>query len=176
MPARPLSESPEPFAAPEDGRVTPCPSAGRSPLVGRWLWRPRPVPRPLLPLDFERLGGFQRGVEALLYAIARLERWLSPGGGLRAWLRLNLLAGLALSASAVLVLPAARHVILELVDWTGMADTVAAHVSGAVLRLPPALVVLALTALGLAYWRRWQQRRHSDPRILSERAAYEDYR
>ena len=55
---------------------------------------------PLLPLDFERLGGFQRGVEALLYAIARLERWLSPGGGLRAWLRLNLLAGLALSASS----------------------------------------------------------------------------
>ena len=95
-------------------------AASGEPSAGLVLWEPQPLAAPSLPSEFDRLPHVPRSFESVRFALARLERWLSPEGWLRAWLRLNLIIAVVLCCSAVLVLPVVGHVFAELVAWTGM--------------------------------------------------------
>lgn len=137
------------------------------------LWQPRPLAEPRLSPEFDHLAPVARSVESVRFALASLERWLSPGGGLRAWLRLNAIVGLVLCISAVLAVPAITHVFGEVVTWTRLADTMAGHLSGAVLRLPPLVITAGALLLGVGVWRQVQARRAQRQRRPGY--GYEDY-
>lgn len=186
MPSRPCPESSEHGDLPEWEEADPSeadPPAGVAypirtiappPSASFALWQPRRLPEPKLSLEFRRMTPFQRSVESVVFALAQLEHWLSPEGAMRAWLRLNAIVGLVLCISAVLVVPAVTHVFREMVTWTGLADTMAGNLSGAVLRLPPLVVAAGAVLLGVAVWRQVKRRRA----LRDQRGAlgYEDYR
>lgn len=153
-------------------------AASGEPSAGLVLWEPQPLVAPSLPPEFDRLPHVPRSFESVRFALARLERWLSPEGWLRAWLRLNLIIAVVLCCSAVLVLPVVGHVFAELVAWTGMADTIAGHLSGAVLRLPPLVMTALSVPLLILLWRHLRRRGWS-PSLASrheERHGFDDYR
>lgn len=139
------------------------------------LWQPRPVPRPRLSPEFDRMAPFQRSVESVRFTLAAAECWLSPGGGLRAWLRLNAIVGLVLCITAVLAVPTITHVFGEIVAWTRLADTMAGHLSGAVLRLPPLVLTAGAILLGIAVWRQVQMRRAQRQRRPGYGYGYDDH-
>jgi len=185
MPSRPWPETPDPEehpewdetdqpdTAPSSGGVYPVRTLAPSRRPAFALWQPRRLPEPRLSPEFFRMTPFQRSVESVVYALARLEHWLSPEGGLRAWLRLNAIVGLVLCISAVLAVPAITHVFGEVVTWTSLADAMAGNLSGAVLRLPPLVVTAGAVLLGLAVWRQVKRRRAQ--RDGRNRYGYEDY-
>ena len=119
------------------------------------------------------MAPFPRSVESVRFTLAWVERWLSPGGGLRAWLRLNAIVGLVLCITAVLAVPTITHVFGEIVAWTRLADTMAGHLSGAVLRLPPLVLTAGAILLGIAVWRQVQIRRAQRQRRPGY--GYDDY-
>ena len=185
MSSRPWPESPDPEdhpdwdeaaatePAPPSGGAYPIRPLGPVTAPGFALWQPRRLPEPRLSPEFHRMTPFQSGVESVVYALARLEHWLSPEGALRAWLRLNAIVGLVLCISAVLAVPAITHVFGEVVTWTSLADAMASNLSGAVLRLPPLVVTAGAVLLGLALWRQVKRRRAQ--RDGRNRYGYEEY-
>ena len=128
---------------------------------------------PRLSADFDQLPPLARSVESVRFMAATLEHWLSPGGRLRAWVRLNALVGLVLCVSAVLAVPAITHVFGEVVAWTRLADAMATHLSGAALRLPPLVLTGGAIVLGVTAWRQIQRRRAQRPSRSGY--GYDDY-
>lgn len=90
--------------------------------LGRTLkivWQPAPVRPPEVDPDLTDLSGIQRSTEVLRYKILQLEYELSSGGGLRAWLKLNLLVALLLVIPALLVVPVITFLLSSFATWTG---------------------------------------------------------
>ena len=99
-------------------------SAARSLIatLGRTLkiaWQPAPIHPPEVDPDLTELSGIQRPAEVLRYKILQLEHALSSGGGLRAWLKLNLLVALILVIPALLVIPVITFLLSSFATWTG---------------------------------------------------------
>ena len=81
-------------------------------------WNPRPVPRPSVDPDLPDYPSVTRTAEVLRYHMLMLEHALSRGGGLRAWLKLNLLIGLVLAAPALLVVPVVTLLLSGVSAWS----------------------------------------------------------
>ena len=62
-------------------------SALATPL-GR-VWNAKPVPKPSIPGDLEKLSWPERSAVVIFHALLSAESWLSGGGWLREWIRLN---------------------------------------------------------------------------------------
>jgi hypothetical protein len=126
------------------------------------LWLQRPVRRPGDALELPPDNALARGLEVTAWSFARLEHWLSPGGWLRAWLRLNLILAIALSVAGMLLLPAAARFLEELARsgrWLGI--TVLDLIT-IIERLPAAAVSIGLLYIAYLAVRRLMRRR--DPR------------
>ena len=64
-----------------------------------------------------KLSTIERVAEVVRYSILRTERWLSPRGHLREWLRINILAALVIGISALFVVPILTYLLGQFATW-----------------------------------------------------------
>jgi hypothetical protein len=107
----------------------------------RWRWiESAPLARPIVDPQLCRLPAIERAGEVLRYSILRAEYWLSPGGTLRAWLRLNVTAAVFIGLPLALVAPLLQALLAT-------AATCAALLAETIRNL---VLVLAWAGLGAA--------------------------
>lgn len=75
---------------------------------------------PRLDRDLPALPAIERSAEVLRFSLARLEYWLSPGGSLRACLRLGLWIWCVAGLFGVFVAPAVTCLLTEAVTWSNL--------------------------------------------------------
>ena len=112
-------------------------------LIWASAWRPVPVPMPTIVPELPHLGFAARSAEVVKFQVLRLEHALSPSGALRCWLKLNLLLGLGLAISAVLLVPPATAIMAAFA-------TLSAYLAAVALNLLLALVYAILIAVILS--------------------------
>jgi hypothetical protein len=88
-------------------------------------WRPTPVAPPTLDSHLETLSGIERVAEVLRFSVLSVENAISPQGGVRAWLKLNLLVALVLAIPAVLVVPVITYLLSGFATWAQFLATIA---------------------------------------------------
>jgi hypothetical protein len=71
----------------------------------RDAWQPMPISSPVIDHDLDEMMVLERVTEVTRFQIHQLEYLVSPGGGLRAWLRVNMLLALLLLIPAMFVVP-----------------------------------------------------------------------
>lgn len=118
-------------------RARGLPTRLRSSLAS--AWRPAPLQAPRVDPGLARLGFVPRSAEVMRFQVLRLEHALSPGGGLRCWLKLNALLALGLAIPAVLLVPPVTAMLLAFSTWAG-------YLAAATLSLLLALVYIILIA------------------------------
>lgn len=134
----------------------------------RRLWKQESLRPPRRDLELTQESWIERGGEVVGWWLACLEYWLSASGWLRAWLRLNLIVGLALGVAGMLLLPAAARVLEQLALSSGAAAQVAEDVFTVVRGLPPVVVSLAVVLLAWLVARRLLRGRRRPRRPYSE--------
>ncbi len=113
----------------------------------RRVWHPAPVSKPKTTPDLERLSWPERSAEVLCHALLSLEHWLSRGGWLREWIRLNLWIAVVLIVMALLVVPPVTALLEGVRDWTGLVSATVGNINIAVGKLPPIVLALATAFL-----------------------------
>jgi len=88
-------------------------------LAMRNAWQPVPIPEPEVDSDLPNLPALQRSAEVLRYKILQLEHAVSPEGGLRGWLRLNVLLSLLIGIPALFLVPIITFLVSSFATWTG---------------------------------------------------------
>lgn len=106
-------------------------------------WRPVPLPAPTVDPELIGMAFVPRSAEAVKFQVLRLEHALSPGGGLRCWLKLNVLLALGLAIPAILLVPPATAIIAAFATWS-------AYLAAVALNLLLALVSAILIAVILS--------------------------
>jgi len=81
---------------------------------------PQPVSKPIVARDLPSLPPIERATEVLRYSMRDAEWWISPGGHLRAWIRLNLLVSLSLGIPALLIVPVVTYFLNGVLIWTAL--------------------------------------------------------
>lgn len=84
----------------------------------RRSWRPFPPAPPRLDPNLPDLPALTRIAETLRYSILELEQAVSPNGGLRAWVQLNVLVALVLAVPAFLVIPVVTLILSGFATWS----------------------------------------------------------
>lgn len=113
------------------------------------------IPAPRVDPQLVRLSVIERLAEVLLYTLRRAEHWLSPGGTLRALLRLSLKLALLTGIPACIIGP----VVLLLLEGAAAASaslvTIAANLAALSISLITAVLGGAvLTALVRTFLRK----------------------
>ena len=113
------------------------------------------IPSPRVDPQLVRLSVIERLAEVLRYTLQRAEHWLSPGGTLRALLRLSLRLALLTGIPACIIGP----VVLLLLEGAAAASasfvTIAANLAALSISLITAVLGFAvLTALVRTFFRK----------------------
>ncbi len=96
-----------------------------------------PVPLPVIDPELTSYPAIERSAEVIRYSTARAEYWLSPGGTLRAVLRLSLKIALLLGMPVLIVGP----VVLLLLEGIAAASASLAIVAANLADLSISLIV-----------------------------------
>jgi hypothetical protein len=111
-------------------------------------WQPIPVVPPIPPFEISSLPWVHRVAAVLRYAVLVLEYSLSPGGSLRAWLKLNLMIGIVLGITASIVVPMVTILLAGIASWTALLLQIVLNLLDAALTLMAlAFVLLFVTRL-----------------------------
>ena len=102
-----------------------------------------PVTVPAVDPELARLSFVPRSAEVVRYQVLRLEHALSPSGGLRYWLKLNVLLALGLAIPVILLVPLATAILAAFATWS-------VYLAAASLNLLLALVYAILIAVILS--------------------------
>lgn len=121
-------------------------------------WQLAPIPPPVVDPDLTELSGVQRSAEVLRYKLLQLEYAISSGGGLRAWLKLNLLVSLLLGIPALLVVPIITFLLGSFVTWTAFLFQAALNILYTVLTIVAIVGAVRILVYVLATLRRDAQR------------------
>ena len=116
-------------------------------------WVAHPVPAPVLPPNLSCEPFLTRAVEVLRYQLLSLEYSLAGGGGLRAWLRLNLLLALFLLTPTVLLVPVVTALLSGLAAWTALLVIIISNLVMAVVWGLLLAGLLATILVAMAYLR-----------------------
>lgn len=119
-------------------------------------WRPSPVSEPSLDPNTSGLPAIERVAEILRYNVLAAEHAISPNGGLRAWLKLNVLAAAVIFIPAMILVPAVTYLLSGFADWAhflskiaiGLLITALALVGGILTLVVGGRVVLFLLKTG----------------------------
>ena len=135
--------------------------------LARAAWDPEPVDPPQVDRGLPGLPWPERSAESIRFATLSAEHWLSRRGVLREWVRLNLWAGVALLAFALLVVPPVTMLLEGTAQWSALVKTTALNVAAAAAGLPPVVIavgaaVIAIKLLRRGWLRRRSQRRYQD--------------
>lgn len=130
------------------------------------LWKQEPVADPEPDLELTPDSWIERGAEVIGWALARLEHWLSAGGWLRAWLRLNCFLAIVLTSAGLLLLPPMARVLEEIASSSHWLGIILGHLFAVLTHLPPVVLSVGALYLGFVAYRRYRRRR------LSHRGGY----
>ena len=103
-----------------------------------------PLVPPVPSFDISSIPWAYRVTEVLRYAALALEYSLSPGGGLRAWLKLNLVIGIVLGITALIVVPMVTVLLAGMASWAALLLQIVLNLLYAALALMALVVVLLL--------------------------------
>jgi hypothetical protein len=73
--------------------------------LARDAWQPVPINAPMIDHGMNEMMVLERVAEITRFLLLQTEFMVSPGGGLRAWLRMNMILAMVLIIPAVLVVP-----------------------------------------------------------------------
>jgi hypothetical protein len=104
-------------------------------------WQPIPVAPPEVDPNLPLLPAIQRSSEVLRYKILQLEYTISPEGGLRGWLRFNVLVSILLAIPALFLVPVITFILSSFATLTGFILQAAINI------LYTLLVIVAIGAL-----------------------------
>ena len=76
-----------------------------------------PIDKPVVDTQLAQMNGLQRAAESFRYVLLCAERWISPEGSLRSWLRVNCRLCAWLLIPALFVLPAISFILWQLAFW-----------------------------------------------------------
>lgn len=107
-------------------------------------WRPAPVAPPTLDSHLETLSSVERVAEVLRYSALSVESEISPQGGLRAWLKLNLLVALILAIPAVLVVPVITYLLSGFSTWAQFLTAIANNLLNAAVSMVGMVLVIVV--------------------------------
>ena len=105
-------------------------------------WHPQPLTPPKVNRELSRLPAPQRIGEVVWYSLLRLEFWVSPGGGLREWARLNVALALLIGIPVLIFAPIVTLLLTCFVSWT---DSLVQIVTNLV--LIPVIVLMAIAVI-----------------------------
>ncbi|THB67525.1 MAG: hypothetical protein D6E12_08490 [Desulfovibrio sp.] len=158
VPTDPIDQEQENGAAPdvdgdEEGAEQRLPAKREPGRVQRWL--KSCLPRPATPLnkpqvaeDFQDLGALERVVESLRYNTLSLEYAVSPKGGLRQWLKLNLALLLLVGLPVLILAPVIVYLLKELEAAGGHVEEFTGHLFSSLENIfYSVLTIVALVAL-----------------------------
>jgi hypothetical protein len=107
-------------------------------------WRPTPVAPPALDSHLETLSGIERVAEVLRFSTLSVENAISPHGGLRAWLKLNLLVALVLAIPAALVVPVITYLLSGFSTWAQFLAAIANNLLSAAVSMVGMVLVVVI--------------------------------
>jgi hypothetical protein len=114
-----------------------------------------PITPPVIDWELTRLPHIVRAAEVLRYSVRQAEYWLSPGGTLRAVLRLSLKLALLLGLPVLIIGPVVLLLLEGIAAATAALAAIAANLAGLSVSLLIAVVGFAvLAALGRNFIRR----------------------
>jgi hypothetical protein len=118
-------------------------------LTARHALGVKPVALPIIDAQLTRFSAVERAAEVLRYSTARAEFWLSPGGTLRAVLRMSLKLALLIGLPVLILGP----VVLLLLEGAAAASAALATIAANLAALSASLILAVvgfavLTALG----------------------------
>lgn len=105
-------------SSPDDGMVLASSLPVRISRAFMLAWSPIRVKPPELDSHLETLSGVERVSEVLRFSALSVEVAISPHGGLRAWLKLNVLVALVLAIPAILVVPIITYLLSGFSTWS----------------------------------------------------------
>lgn len=139
----------------------------------RYLWSPSPIQSPQIDPDLHVLSWPERTAEVIAFTFLSIEYWVSKGGVLREWLRLNLWIAVILTLVSVLLVPPITALLEAGVEWTALGGRVVGNITDTVLKLPPIVLAIAtLLIVAKIIQRQWLKRRR--PRGHRDH-HYDDY-
>ena len=113
------------------------------------------IPTPRVDPQLVRLSVIERLAEVMRYTLRRAEHWLSPGGTLRAVLRLSLKLALLTGIPACTIGPVVLLLLEGAAAASALTVTIAAHLAAMSLSLITAVLGFAvLTALVRTFLRK----------------------
>lgn len=122
-------------------------------------WHPTKINPPTVDPSLHQLTWIERTAEVTRHSFHSLEYWASPGGTLRAWLKLNAQACLLLAIPCLLVIPLITFTIGQFNAWTvSLAQT-----TNTLLFVPLSALLMIGLISALVYFGR-SLRRRQDPR------------
>lgn len=144
---KPTDESAPLATRPAPGRVGRA--AQSFALTARHALGAQPVALPVIEPQLTRLSAVERAAEVLRHSTARAEYWLSPGGTLRAVLRVSLKLALLIGLPVLILGP----VVLLLLEGAAAASAALATIAANLAALSASLILAVvgfavLTALG----------------------------
>jgi hypothetical protein len=104
-------------------------------------WDPKKLEPPGIDPELLHLTPVERASEVFRYTVLSLEYWLSSGGALREWIRLNLRVALTLAVPSLLVVPLITFALREINVWVAL---VIASTSNFILFPLSALLIVGL--------------------------------
>ncbi len=115
--------------------------------LAKQAWHPAALLPPRVDSEFELLGPIERSAEVLCYQCRKAEYWLSPGGWLREWIRLNLRVAVFLAVPAITVGPLMTFMLEGVSSWVVHCRTIQASL----LQSPFAALLLIGVCLAVAW-------------------------
>ena len=134
----------------ELAKTSPAPLSVR---VARNLWQPEPLPVPTINPELPGLPWPERSAEVTRHFALSAERWLSPQGGLREWVRLNIKLAIAFAATSILVVPPVSALLAGAADWTSLAGDVVSNVVNSAAKLPPLIIGIIALVVAIKWLR-----------------------
>ena len=125
----------------------------------RRAWRPVPPAPPSVDPKLTDLPAISRVAEALRYSILDLEQAISPSGGLRAWVQLNVLVALVLAVPAFLVIPVVTLILSGFATWSEFLVRIGVNLLTAAGAIFGVVLVLVLTGRMIEAERERKRRR-----------------
>ena len=104
------------------------------------------IPTPVVDPQLASLSPVERSAEVLRYTLRRAEHWLSPGGTLRAVLRLSLKLALLIGVPTLIIGPALLLLLRGAADASALLATLAANLAALSISLITAALGFAVLA------------------------------
>lgn len=137
------------------------------------LWDPAPIDPPTVDPNLQDLPWPSRSAEVLRYSILSVEHWLSQGGSLREFIRLNLWFGVILTVAAVLIVPPVTMVLEGAARWSELLSAIIGNIASIFIKLPPIIIGIA-TAFFIVRWL-GQQSSKAHSRHDRHHSGFDDY-